>query len=310
MKTVFFGTPEFAVPPLQALMGSGHDVIAVVTQPDRRKGRGKHFSSSPVKAEAEKQGVKVLQPEKVKDRSFIDELRELKPEAIILVAYGQILPNEIIHLPEYGCINVHASLLPKYRGASPINRAIIDGEKKTGITTMLMDEGMDTGPILLQKEIDIDPDDTAGSLSIKLAEAGSRLLLRTLEGIEKNTLTPVPQPEGASYAPLLSKTDGFIPWEKSAEVICNFIRGMTPWPAAYGFLEGERIKILKALPCDKDGERGLITAIEKNTIVVGAGQGSISILEIQPAGKPAMSAGAFIRGRDMKEGMRFSISND
>ena len=310
MQIIFFGTPEFAVPPLQALLDSGHDVIAVVTQPDRRKGRGKHLAPSPVKVEAQKQGVKILQPEKIKDRGFIDGLRELKPEAIILVAYGQILPNDIIQLPEYGCINVHASMLPKYRGASPINKAIIEGERKTGITTMLMDEGMDTGPILLQQEIDIDPDDTAGSLSYKLAETGSTLLLRTLEDIENNTVTPVPQPEGATYAPLLLKADGFIPWAESAEMICNFIRGMTPWPAAYGFLEGERIKILKAVPHDGDGEKGAIISIEKNTILVGAGQGSIAIHELQPAGKPVMSAGAFVQGRNLKEGMRFALRND
>ena len=305
MKLVFFGTPEFAVLPLQALLGSGHEVLAVVTQPDRQSGRGRHLKACPVKVEARKAGLKILQPLKVREPEFIEDLKALNPLAVVVVAYGQILPAEIIHLPKLGCVNIHASLLPGYRGAAPINRAIINGEKKTGITTMLMDEGMDTGPILLQKDIEISPQDTAGSLSLRLSKIGADLIIPTLAGLESGKVKPIPQTGEASYAPLLKKDDGLVKWSSSAEELCRFINGMHPWPGAYSILENERIKIIKAVPLDGNAEAGSIERAGKEELIVGTGKGRLSILEIQPSGRPVMSVKAYLQGRRLKEGMRF-----
>ena len=318
MQVVFFGTPDFAVLPLQALLDSGHDVIAVVTQPDRQSGRGRRMKPCPVKVKAQKAGLRILQPQKARYPGFIDELKILSPAVIVVVAYGQILPSGIIHLPEYGCVNIHASLLPKHRGAAPINRAIINGEEKTGITTMLMDEGMDTGPVLLQEETDIMPEDTAGSLSQRLSKIGADLILPTLQGLEDGSLKPEPQAGEASYAPLLKKSDGLIQWSKSAEELYDFVRGMNPWPGAYAFVEGERVKILKSAPVCLPGknssggaagndEAGVIVKAAKNELVISAGSGGLSLLEIQPAGKPVMPVKAFLQGRRLREGMRFDI---
>ncbi|MBI4710104.1 MAG: methionyl-tRNA formyltransferase [Nitrospirae bacterium] len=304
MRIIFFGTPEFAVPSLYALLDSGHEVLAVVTQPDKQSGRGRHMTACPVKQEAQRTGRMILQPQKVKEAAFAGELRQLTPDVIVVVAYGQILPPEIIHLPRYGCINVHASLLPKYRGAAPINRAIINGDDKTGITTMLMDEGMDTGPILLQTEIAIEEGDTAGSLSDKLSRLGAEILIKTLTGLEQGDIKPRPQSGDASYAPALKKTDGLILWSKPARELCNFIRGMNPWPGAYSFLKGKRVKILKAAALDGAGASGVVIKAAQNELAVGAGEGLVSILEVQPEGKPAMSISAFLQGRKISEGMR------
>ena len=310
MNLVYFGTPEFAVTPLKTLLNSGYEVLAVVTQPDRQSGRGRHLSACPVKIEAQKSGLKTQQPLKVRDTEFLDKLRSLNPSVIVVAAYGQILPSEIIHLPAFGCINIHASLLPKYRGAAPVNWSIINGEKKTGVTTMLMDEGMDTGPILLQEEVEITSEDTAGSLSCKLSRIGADLLIRTMKGLEHGMIKPVPQAGEASYAPLLKKTDGLINWSKSAGEISSFTRGMNPWPGAYGFLEGERIKILKVVPLDESGETGIIKRVSKDELAVAAGDGSISILEIQPSGRPVMTIRAFLQGRKIREGMKFSSTTE
>lgn len=305
MRIIFFGTPQFAVPSLVALLRSRHEILAAVTQPDSPSGRGRHLTAPPVKQEAQNMGIKVLQPEKVKEAGFIEGLRLLKPDVILVVAYGQILPPEVLHLPKYGCINLHASLLPKYRGATPINWAIINGEEKTGVTTMLMDEGMDTGPILLQQEVKIEEDDTAGSLSQKLSKIGARLMTQTLEGLKKGDTKPRPQTGIASYAPLLKKTDGLIQWSKTAKELYNFIRGMNPWPGAYSFLEGKRVKILKAIPEEGDDEAGIISKVTKDKLLIGTGKGLLSILEVQPDGKPVMSITAFLQGRNITEGMRF-----
>jgi methionyl-tRNA formyltransferase len=280
-------------------------VLAVVTQPDRESGRGKRVISSPVKIEALHAGLKILQPQRVKDRDFIDELRSLKPELIAVVAYGQILPPEIIHMPEFGCINLHASLLPRYRGAAPINWAIINGERKTGITTMLMDEGMDTGPVLMQEETEIAPHDTAGSLSERLSKIGADVLTRTLDGIRLGSVKPVPQAKGTSYAPLLRKTDGLISWSKSASDLCNFIRGVNPWPGAYSFLDSERVGIIKVEVREGDAEKGVIAKVTKDELFVGTGEGLLSIFKIQPSGKKLMDIRAFLQGRELREGMQF-----
>ncbi len=306
MRIVFFGTPEFAVAPLTSLLESEHEVLTVVTQPDRQSGRGRKMHACPVKEVAQKSGIRVLQPETVSDKDFINELIALDPAVIVVVAYGQILPSDIIHLPEAGCVNIHASLLPRHRGASPINRAIIDGDEKTGITTMLMDEGMDTGPVLLQEEIEINSDDTAGMLSAKLSRLGSRLILKTLEELEKGSVQPVPQSGEISYAPVMKKTDGLIDWTKSAADLMNFIRGMNPWPGAYTFLEGERIRILGVKTLDRAGKAGTVENVSKDELVVGAGKGSISILELQPSGKKAMDVRSLLQGKKLEKGMKFN----
>ncbi|MBI5050243.1 MAG: methionyl-tRNA formyltransferase [Nitrospirae bacterium] len=305
MRLVFFGTPDFAVPPLKALINSEHEILAVITQPDRQSGRGRHITVCPVKLEAQKAGLKTLQPQHVRETDFIEELKLLSPQVIITAAYGQILPPEIIRLPEYGCINIHASLLPRYRGAAPINWAIINGDDKTGITSMLMDEGMDTGPVLLQAETAIEESDTAGSLSQRLSKIGAGVLIQTLKGIEQGSLKPVPQSGDVSYASLLKKNDGLISWSKTARELYNFIRGMNPWPGAYSFLEGKRVKILRAKVSDAAGKTAVINKVTKDELAVGTGKGLISILEIQPEGKPPMTIKAFLQGRNIQEGMRF-----
>ena len=305
MKIVFFGTPEFAVPSLKILLGSDHEVIAVVTQPDKQSGRGRRVKPCPVKAAAEEVGLEVLQPVKVRDPEFIERLKQLAPSLIVVVAYGQILPSEIIHMPEFGCVNVHASLLPKYRGAAPINKALIDGEEKTGVMTMIMDEGMDTGPILLKEETKITRNDTAGSLSKRLSEIGASRLIPTLKGLEKGNLKPSPQDGEPSYASIMKKSDGLIQWSLPAKEICNLIRGMNPWPGAYSFVEKERFKILMAVPVEGEGEAGVIVSATKDELLVGAGTGRISITMIQPSGKPVMEIRAFLQGRKLAEGMRF-----
>ncbi len=276
-----------------------------MTQPDSQSGRGRHITSCPVKIEAQKHRLKIFQPYKIKDDAFIEDLKSLKPSIIIVAAYGQILPRDILSLPDFGCINIHASLLPKYRGAAPINWAIINGETKTGITIMLMDEGMDTGPVLLQEEVGINAEDTAGSLSLKLSKVGADVLMKALKGLEEGSLKPVLQTGDVSYAPILRKTDGLIDWSKSAKELHNFIRGMNPWPGAYSFIEKERIKILKAAPVKGNGETGVINKITKNELLVGTGEDLLSILIVQPPGKPIMPVESFLQGRKIKEGMRF-----
>lgn len=314
MKIVFFGTPEFAVLPLRTLLKSEYKVTAVVTQPDKKVGRGRHISHCPVKIEAIQAGLKILQPPEVRDKNFIAELESLGPSLIVVAAYGQILPSEILRLPEFGCVNIHASLLPKYRGAAPINWAIINGEDKTGITMMLMDEGMDTGPILLQKDVIIEPDDTAGSLSERLSKTGADLIVSTISGLKDGSVKARPQDGEATYAPLLKKKDGHIMWSKSAVQIRDFIRGMNPWPGAYSFIDDERYKILRAVPVesaadisasDKEREPGSIARADKEGMLVRTGRGGLSILEIQPSGKPVMPVRAFLQGRRVREGMRF-----
>ncbi|RJQ50009.1 MAG: methionyl-tRNA formyltransferase [Nitrospiraceae bacterium] len=305
MNIVFFGTPEFAVAPFKKLLRSRHKIVAVVTQPDRQRGRGRHVSASPVKVQADNSGITVLQPLKVKFPDFIGAMKKILPDSIVVVAYGQILPPEIIQLPKFGCINIHASLLPKYRGAAPINWAIVNGEIKTGVTTMLMDEGMDTGPVLLQRETEIKPDDTAGTLSQRLSETGAELLIETLERIEDGTVQPEPQTGEATYAPILKKNDGHIQWRKSSREISDLVRGMTPRPGAFTYLKGERIKILKAVSIEGSGEEGIIYRVTKDILYTGTGRGLLSLLELQPAGKPPMPVKAFLQGRDMREGMRF-----
>ena len=304
MKIIFMGTPEFAVPSLRALVDSGDEVVAVVTQPDKPKGRGLEVAPPPTKVLAERHGIPVLQPAKIKTEEFFNELKKFNPDLICVAAYGKILPKNILDLPHYGCINVHASLLPKYRGAAPINWAIIRGEKVTGITTMKMDEGMDTGDMLLKKEVPIEDEDTGETLSEKLSEIGARLLIQTIKLLKEGRLNPAPQDHSqATYAPMLKKEDGKIDWQKSAEEIRNLIRGALPWPSAYTNLEGKLLKIYKARLAEGGGKPGEVMKSDSGILRVATGKGTIDILELQIEGGKKLQTQVFLRGRRIEEGM-------
>jgi methionyl-tRNA formyltransferase len=299
MHIVFMGTPDFAVPSLEALLKSGDDVVGVVTQPDRPKGRGQSLTPSSVKLLAERERIPVLQPTKMKDPDFLAALGAWKPDLIVVAAFGRILPPTILSLPPKGCINVHGSLLPKYRGAGPIQWAIINGETETGITTMLMDEGMDTGAMLLQEKMRIEPDDTAGSLSPRLALLGGRLLVETLKLLKAGTLVPQAQDHAqASMAPLLKKEDGVIDWQLPATVLANRIRGLTPWPGAYTFLGEDRVTLYRAVAlAERTAESpGRITAVTKDAIHVATGEGVLAVKDLQPANSRRMTVAQYLAG--------------
>ena len=313
MRTVFFGTPEFAVPTLASLAEAGADIAAVVTQPARPTGRGRKTKDSPVKESALKLGLKVLEPLTIKDERFISELEGTAPELIAVVAYGKILPRAILDMPRLGCVNVHASLLPAYRGAAPINQAIINGEESSGVTTMLMDEGMDTGPVLLKEAVRIEPGERADSLSKRLSVVGASLLVRTVLGLKDNTIEPKAQVKAmASYAPLLKKADGLMDWRLSAVDLERRLRGLYPWPGAYTYLDGALIKVhcagvAKEEATSSEGEAprpGLVASATEEGIVVGCATGSLLITELQAEGKQRMSAAEFIRGKAI-EGKTF-----
>lgn len=299
---VFFGTPQFAVPTLMALISKGEKILLVITQPDKPKGRGKIIQASEVKKIALQHNLPIIQPEGLKNENFIKKLKELDPEFGVVVAYGKILPKEILKIPKYGFINLHASLLPKYRGAAPIQWALIKGEKITGVTTMLIDEGVDTGPLLLQKEIYIEDEDNAETLSQKLSVIGAELVVETINKMRRGAITPTPQTGEPSYAPLLKKEDGRINWLASARDIFNLIRGTYPWPCAYCFFKNERIKIIKAQVMEGNASAGLILKA-KNELIVGTGKGLLQILLIQPEGKKIMTAREFLCGRKINEGV-------
>ncbi len=305
MPIIFFGSPRFAVPSLKALVEAGEDVVLVVTQPDKIRGRGNKILPTPVKVLARELNIEVLEPLSLKDESLRDRFMEIRPEFIIVVAYGKILPGKILKIPASGCINLHASLLPKYRGAAPIQWAIIRGEEKTGVTTMLMDEGLDTGPVFLKKELRIDNEDNAESLGVKLSEIGASLLIETIRGIREGILEPVPQEGEPSYAPPLKKEDGNIDWNKSAMEIFNLIRGTYPWPGAHCIIAGERVRILKAMPLNDSRVRpGYIERVTRDELLIGTGKGLLSILEIQPSGRSAMTIKAFLQGRRLNAGSK------
>jgi len=314
MRIVFMGTPEFAVPSLEALLRSPYEVVGVVTQPDRPKGRGQAVVASPVKLVCQRAHIPILQPLKMKDPAFLEALRAWQPELIAVAAFGRILPKIILDLPAKGCVNVHASLLPQYRGAGPIQWAVINGEQETGITTMLMDEGMDTGAILLQEPVAIAPDETTGTLSVKLAEVGGRLLIETLRRLEEGSLIPRPQDAAlATMAPLLKKEDGVIDWALPAPAIANRVRGLSPWPGAYTALNDERWIIWKAAPLAYDpagaappAAPGTIVAADKDAILVATGAGLLRIMEFQPANSRRMSVAQYLAGHVIQPGLRLT----
>lgn len=301
---VFMGTPDFAVPTLKNLIGNNYYIKAVVTQPDRPKGRGKKISYSPVKQEAMGHGFKILQPEKL-STEFINNLVELKPDLIIVVAYGKILPESVLRTPPLGCVNVHASLLPQYRGAAPIHRALINGEKTTGITTMYMTKGMDTGDIILQRDTNIKEDETVGLLHDRLAEMGAEVLLETIEYIVKgNVFRREQDQEKATYAPPLKREEEIINWEDSARNIFNQVRGMNPWPGAYTFFKEKRLKIWGSRVAQEEGsfKPGKVLKINEEGIKIGTGKGILLATELQLSGSRKMSAVDFLKGNKLEAG--------
>jgi len=305
MKVIFMGTPDFAVPTLQKLIDK-HHVVAVFTQPDKPRGRGQKVQFTPVKEVAIKYNIPVYQPERLKNnQEVINIIKGFNPDVIVVVAYGQILPKDVLTLPKYGCINVHASLLPQLRGAAPINWAIINGFKKTGITTMLMDEGLDTGDMLLKREIDIREDETAGELHDRLMELGADLLLETLEKIEKGEISPEKQDDSlASYAPMLNKEMGHINWSQENEKIYNLIRGLLPWPGAYTFYDNNMIKIWKVKIGNNNmcEQPGMILNVSKDGIEVACQKGTLIITELQEVGGKRMSVEAYLNGHKLEKG--------
>lgn len=304
MRIIYMGSPDFAVPCLEILLQSSHEVVAVITQPDRPKGRGKKLTSTPVKEKALEHGIEVWQPEKVNTPEFIRKIRDAAPDLIIVVAFGQILKQELLDIPPFGCVNVHASLLPKYRGAAPIHWSIIDGEKETGVTTMWMDAGMDTGDMILLDKIAIDPKDTMGTLHDKLAEAGAKLLEKTVELISQNKAPRIPQDsELATYASLLKREHEMIDWGKNACEVSNHVRGMNPWPGAYTTLDDRIVKIWQAEIIDEDSEGtpGSVLSVDKG-IKVQCQKGSLSLIVVQPQGKRKMSGDDFARGYRVSPG--------
>lgn len=325
MRVVFMGTPRFAVPSLSRLLEDGHYVLAVVTQPDKPRGRGREVNPPPVKLFALENGLRLLQPENVNLEERITELASLKPELVVVVAYGAILRRQLLDLPSSGSINLHASLLPRLRGVAPINWAIILGEKVTGVTTMWMNEKVDAGEIILQREVPILPEETAGELTERMGSIGSELLSETLKAVARGIAPRVPQDVSlSSYAPRLKKEDGIIDWSKDAESLFNHIRGVTPWPGAQTIFKGETLKIVKTRVVQSveepraDGERWVVrghspgAAVDvrgdvsgQGGIVVATGKGALLVLVVQPSGKRPMGAAEFARGRRLLKGDRF-----
>lgn len=305
MRVIFMGTPDFAVGTLEAIVNRGHEVVAVFTQPDKRKGRTSELQMSPVKEAAIKYNIPVYQPQKVREPEFVKLITELNPEVIVVVAFGQILPKELLELPPYGCVNVHASLLPKYRGAAPIQWAVIDGEEETGVTTMKMDVGIDTGDMLMVRKYTLEPKETGGSLFDRLEKLGAELLVETLDGLMAGTITPVPQTGEATHAAKLDKTTGLIDFNKSAVEIERLIRGLNPWPSAYTRLNGKTLKIWDAevVDCDcSEHKPGTIFKTDRQAIYISTGDKALAVKELQLEGKKRMETEAFLRGYTVETG--------
>ena len=308
MRIVFMGTPEFAQASLQKLIETGHNIVGVFTQPDKPKGRGYKLVAPPVKELALEHNIPVYQPEKMKDGTALSILKELNPDLIAVVAYGRILPKDILELPKYGCINVHGSLLPKYRGAAPIQWAVIDGEKESGVTIMQMDEGLDTGDMLLKGTVALEEKETSGSLFEKISALGASLCVEALEKLEKGELKPEKQGESTTeYAKMLTKEMGELDFRRSAAELERLIRGLNPWPSAYTRLGDKTLKIWAADVCGKKDEGaacGEITEVAKDAFYVACGEGTLKITELQLQGKKRMDAAAFLRGYHLEPGQR------
>ena len=307
MKIIFMGTPDFAVPALKALIASRHEVTAVYTKPDQEAGRGRKIVFPPVKEAALEAGIPVFQPEKL-GKSAVEEMRTIPADVIVVAAYGKILRPSVLNMTRFGCLNIHASLLPKYRGAAPIQWAVLNGEKESGVTIMQMNEGLDTGDILYQERITLSEDETSGSLFDKLAQMGGPALLHVLDLIEEGTLQPVPQGESPTdYARMLVKEDGIIDFTKTAEENECFIRGMFPWPSAQATFRGKSVRIYKAEAVEdhSDARPGTVSSVTKHGFTIRCGEGALNILSLQPEGKKEMSADAFLRGYRVEAGESF-----
>lgn len=304
IRTVFMGTPAFALATLEGLIDADLNLVGVYTQPDRPKGRSKKPAPPPVKELAERHGIAVFQPDKLRRPEAVEELRALAPDLIVVVAYGQILPKSVLEIPHLGCINVHASLLPRHRGAAPINKAIMDGDSETGITTMLMDEGLDTGDMLVKRAIPIGPDETAGELHDRLALLGREAMEETLEQLRAGSLQPQKQDDAQStYAPMLKKGDGLIDWTRDALEVHNQVRGLDPWPGAYTYFNGEVLRIARTQVVAGCGEPGRVMAADQTGIRVACGENFLNVGELQLPGKKRLCAADFLRGRgDLKPG--------
>lgn len=309
MKIIYMGTPDFSVGPLEALLLAGHEIVLVVTQPDKPKGRGKEMQMTPVKECAIRHQIPVFQPVRIREAENVEYLKTFQTDAFVVAAFGQILSQEILDIPRLGCFNIHASLLPKYRGAAPIQWVIIDGEKETGVTIMKMDAGLDTGDMVAKSVVEISETDTGETLHDKLSEAGSKLIVDTLPTIEDNTASYTPQDNSEScYAKRLTKSLGFIDWNKSAIEIERLIRGLNSWPSAYTYFKGKTCKIWSAQAIEEkvSGEVGSISHVEKDIIYINTGKGLLAVKELQLEGKKRLSAKEFMLGHSCEAGMKFS----
>lgn len=309
MKIIFMGTPDFSVPTLDAIKKDGNEIVLVVTQPDKKKGRKGILTPPPVKEWALKNNISIFQPVKLREKQNIEELEKYEADVIVVAAFGQILPKEVLDMPKYGCINVHASLLPKYRGASPIQWAILNGDDETGVTTMQMGVGLDDGDILLQKKVPISSEDTGGSLFDKLSKVGADLLIETLHRIEKNDIVRIPQDdEKATHVGLIKKDFGILSFDEENKYILNKIRALNPWPSAFTFYKDKMVKIWKAKSVsfnNKGYEYGDLVVENKDELLVVTRNGAISILELQEEGKKRIKAADFLRGHKIEKGDKF-----
>lgn len=310
MKIIFMGTPDYAAAALEALLEAGHEVTAVVTQPDRAKGRSGQVQCTPVKECAVRHGIAVLQPVRVKAPEAVEELKKYEADVYVVAAFGQILSKEILALPRFGCVNIHASLLPKYRGAAPINQCIIDGEQETGVTIMQMDAGIDTGDILTQKKVIIEDKETAETLFDKLSQAGAALIVETLPMLERGEITPVKQDESlAGYVKMMDKSRGKIDWASDAVSIERLVRGLNPWPSAYTSCQGKTVKIWRsdAVVAEAAQQPGTIVSVGKDFFDVACGSGNLRIYELQLEGKKRMDTKSFLLGNPWGAGMLLGV---
>lgn len=314
MNVIFMGTPDFAAGTLKALLFAGHTVTLAVTRPDKRRGRGHAMQYTPVKETALAHGIAVFQPTKIRDAEAVRRLEETQADVIVVVAYGQMLPESVLKMKPYGCVNVHASLLPKYRGAAPIQWAVINGEKESGVTTMQMDAGLDTGDILLSAAVPLEEKETGGSLFDKLSAAGARLCVETLRGLEEGTIQPKKQGDSpTAYAFMLTKEMGEIDWSKDAATIERLARGLNPWPSAYTRLNGKTLKIWECeavLPDVSKGAYGEIMSVTKDSLVVRTGNGALAVKELQIEGRKRMGAGDFLRGFPVEAGTILGLEKE
>lgn len=305
MRVVFMGTPEFAIPTFEGLLESGVRIVGVFTQPDRPKGRGRKLEASPVKQLALEHDLPVFQPQRLREDEAVKQLRELKPELIVVVAYGQILPQKVLDIPRYGCINVHASLLPRHRGAAPINKALIDGDPMAGVTTMQMDVGLDTGDMLVKKSLSTFPNENAAELHDRLAQLGRDAMEETLARLCSGTLNAQKQDDNcSSYASMLKKEDGLVDWRRPAISIHNQVRGLYPWPGAFTYLDGEVLKVADTRIVDASGTPGEILTAEDSGVVVACGEGALQIRKLQLPGKKMLPAADFLRGVKLQSGQK------